>query len=100
MQQQAWHRIVPVVALEGDGALLMQPGCLATVNALQPANLMIAVFGNRRDQAGPRRTGPSLIAPAIDDKPALGTTERFPTRIGDRLPAVASARSPGSKERP
>src|ERR1700744_26384 len=36
-----------VFALEGDGSLLMQLGCLATVNALQPDNLTIVVFDNR-----------------------------------------------------
>ena len=35
-----------VVALEGDGSLLMQLGCLSTVGARQPANLLIVVMDN------------------------------------------------------
>lgn len=115
-----------VIALEGDGSLLMQLGCLATVNALQPVNLTIVVFDNRCYQitgAQPTATargtdivavakgcglsqsqwarseahfdelisqalvqrGPRLIGAPIDDKPAVGTTERFPARIVDRF---------------
>ena len=39
-----------VVALEGDGSLLMQLGCLATVAARQPANLLIVVMDNGQYQ--------------------------------------------------
>jgi thiamine pyrophosphate-dependent acetolactate synthase large subunit-like protein len=35
-----------VVALEGDGSLLMQLGCLATVGMLKPKNLTIVVWDN------------------------------------------------------
>jgi thiamine pyrophosphate-dependent acetolactate synthase large subunit-like protein len=35
-----------VFALEGDGSLLMQLGCLATVAALSPKNLVIVVMDN------------------------------------------------------
>jgi thiamine pyrophosphate-dependent acetolactate synthase large subunit-like protein len=35
-----------VVALEGDGSLLMQLGCLATVSARAPKNLTIVVWDN------------------------------------------------------
>jgi thiamine pyrophosphate-dependent acetolactate synthase large subunit-like protein len=35
-----------VVALEGDGSLLMQLGCLTTVAALAPANLTIVIMDN------------------------------------------------------
>jgi thiamine pyrophosphate-dependent acetolactate synthase large subunit-like protein len=35
-----------VVALEGDGSLLMQLGCLATVAMLAPKNLTIVVWDN------------------------------------------------------
>jgi thiamine pyrophosphate-dependent acetolactate synthase large subunit-like protein len=35
-----------VFALEGDGSLLMQLGCLSTVAALAPKNLAILVFDN------------------------------------------------------
>lgn len=35
-----------VVAIEGDGSLLMQMGCLGTVGARQPANLLVVVMDN------------------------------------------------------
>ena len=35
-----------VIALEGDGSLLMMLGCLATVGARQPANLIMVVMDN------------------------------------------------------
>ena len=35
-----------VVALEGDGSLLMQLGCLATVGARRPANLVVVAMDN------------------------------------------------------
>jgi thiamine pyrophosphate-dependent acetolactate synthase large subunit-like protein len=115
-----------VIALEGDGSLLMQLGVLATVAALQPKNLSIIVMDNRTYQitgsqptasaygadfvtiargAGIKQSdwaldeamferlveralandGPSFIAARIDDKPAVGTTERDPALIRDRF---------------
>jgi thiamine pyrophosphate-dependent acetolactate synthase large subunit-like protein len=38
------------IALEGDGSLLMQMGCLATVAMLKPKNLAIVVMDNRSYQ--------------------------------------------------
>ena len=35
-----------VFALEGDGSLLMQLGCLTTIAALQPKNLVLVVMDN------------------------------------------------------
>ncbi len=35
-----------VVALEGDGSLLMQLGCLSTIGTLKPRNLLIVVMDN------------------------------------------------------
>lgn len=35
-----------VLALEGDGSLLMQLGCLSTIAARRPANLVIVVWDN------------------------------------------------------
>src|SRR2546421_12620755 len=35
-----------VFALEGDGSLLMQMGCLSTIAALRPANLCMIVMDN------------------------------------------------------
>jgi len=39
-----------VVALEGDGSLLMQLGALTTIATLQPKNLIIVVMDNRAYQ--------------------------------------------------
>jgi TPP-dependent trihydroxycyclohexane-1,2-dione (THcHDO) dehydratase len=35
-----------VVALEGDGSLLMQLGCLSTIAALKPKKLTIVIMDN------------------------------------------------------
>jgi thiamine pyrophosphate-dependent acetolactate synthase large subunit-like protein len=35
-----------VIALEGDGSLLMQLGCLTTIAMLSPANLTLVTFDN------------------------------------------------------
>ena len=115
-----------VIALEGDGSLLMQLGCLATVAARAPRNLTIVVWDNGIYQitgaqptasaatadlvaiargAGIARSawaadeddferlfatalgegGPSLIAARIDDKPAVGATDRDPVQIRERF---------------
>jgi thiamine pyrophosphate-dependent acetolactate synthase large subunit-like protein len=115
-----------VIALEGDGSLLMQLGSLSTIAMLRPKNLSIIVMDNGCYQitgAQPTVTastadlvtiargsglaqsqwaadenmfeslveralaeeGPSLVAVRIDDKPAVATTERDPSRIRDRF---------------
>jgi len=53
-----------VVALEGDGSLLMQLGCLATIGTLQPPNLLIVVMDNASYQI----TGaqPTATASGVD----------------------------------
>src|SRR5262249_49838144 len=113
-----------VIALEGDGSLLMQLGCLATVAERSPKNLTIVVWDNgiyqitgsqptasatvadlvaiaraagiansawaadegdfdRLMAAALREKAPSLIAARIDNKPAVGTTDRDPVQIRD-----------------
>lgn len=117
-----------VVALEGDGSLLMQLGCLATVAAQAPKNLTMVIWDNgiyqitgsqptasasaadlvaiargsgiaksawaadeddfeRLFAAALTEGGPSLIAARIDDKPAVGTTDRDPVQIRARFMA-------------
>jgi thiamine pyrophosphate-dependent acetolactate synthase large subunit-like protein len=39
---------LPVVALDGDGSLLMNLGSLATIGACPPANLLVVVWDNRQ----------------------------------------------------
>jgi thiamine pyrophosphate-dependent acetolactate synthase large subunit-like protein len=114
-----------VIALEGDGSLLMQLGCLATVAERAPKNLTIVVWDNGIYQiTGSQPTasasaadlvaiargsgiassawaadeddfdrlitsalkgGPSLVAARIDNKPAIGTTDRDPVQIRERF---------------
>ena len=52
-----------VVALEGDGSLLMELGCLATVAAQRPANLVIVIQDNGAYQI----TGGQLAASGTSD---------------------------------
>jgi len=114
-----------VIALEGDGSLLMQLGCLATVAERAPKNLTIIVWDNGIYQitgsqptasasaadlvaiargsgiassawaadeddfdrlfASALKGGPSLVAARIDNKPAIGTTDRDPVQIRERF---------------
>ena len=57
-----------VFALEGDGSLLMQLGCLTTIASQAPANLTLIVMDNRRPIINPppksgRRSPSWLKAP-------------------------------------
>ena len=58
-----------VIALEGDGSLLMQLGCLTTIAMLKPKNLSMVVFDNgiyqiTGGQATPAATGADIVAMA------------------------------------
>src|SRR5260370_24045033 len=54
-----------VFALEGDGSLLMQMGCLSTIATLAPKNLTMIVMDNGVYQiTGPQPTPPAAL-PAI-----------------------------------
>src|SRR5215212_7844432 len=58
-----------VIALEGDGSLLMQLGCLTTIAMLKPANLTMVVFDNgiyqiTGGQATPASAGSDIVAMA------------------------------------
>ena len=62
-----------VVALEGDGSLLMQLGCLATIAALKPPNLLIVVMDNARYQiTGGQPTATAAGADLVAAAAALG----------------------------
>lgn len=123
-----------VIALEGDGSLLMQLGCLATVAQQRPKNLTIVIWDNGIYQiTGSQPTasstsadlvaiahasgieesawaadeddfdrlvttalndgGPRVIAARIDDKAAVGTTERDPVQIRERFMRGLGVRS-------
>src|SRR5438552_6223811 len=56
-----------VIALEGDGSLLMQLGCLTTISMLGPSNLTLIAFDNgiyqiTGGQATPAQTGADIVA--------------------------------------
>jgi thiamine pyrophosphate-dependent acetolactate synthase large subunit-like protein len=58
-----------VIALEGDGSLLMQLGCLTTIAMLKPKNLTVVVFDNgiyqiTGGQATPASSGADIVAMA------------------------------------
>jgi thiamine pyrophosphate-dependent acetolactate synthase large subunit-like protein len=57
----------PVIALEGDGSLLMQLGCLTTIAMLSPKNLTLIAFDNgiyqiTGGQATPAQAGSDIVA--------------------------------------
>ena len=94
-----------VVALEGDGSLLMQLGCLATVAAQAPKNLTIVVVGqrhlpdHRRAEDGERGPPTSSKSPAPPASPkAIGppTRSEFERLVGAALkdggPSLVAAR--------
>lgn len=85
-----------VVALEGDGSLMMNLGTLATVGAARPANLVIVVFRNRHYESSGGQRLPSVDvdfaavarASRFEHAEDVPDAERFPT-------ALARARASG-----
>lgn len=67
-----------VVALEGDGSLLMSPNVLATVAAARPANLTMLLWVNRHYES----SGGQLLPPAHVDWEALGRAMGIPHIVG------------------
>jgi len=63
-----------VVALEGDGSLLMSPNVLATVAAARPANLTILLWVNGRYES----SGGQALPPAPVDWAALARAAGIP----------------------
>jgi thiamine pyrophosphate-dependent acetolactate synthase large subunit-like protein len=65
-----------VFALEGDGSLLMQLGCLATIAALKPKNLVMVVMDNGLYQiTGSQPTPASDVADIVAIAIASGLTD-------------------------
>ncbi|MBN9885873.1 thiamine pyrophosphate-dependent enzyme [Salipiger abyssi] len=86
-----------VVALEGDGSLLMQLGCLSTIAICAPANLTMIVFDNAMYQiTGGQKTATASGADLIGIARSSGLTESHWAEGAadfDRLYAAALARS-------
>jgi thiamine pyrophosphate-dependent acetolactate synthase large subunit-like protein len=85
-----------VIALEGDGSILMQLGALATVATLRPANLTIVVMDNGTYQiTGGQPTATATVADIAAIARGAGLTEAawaadeadFATRIDAALAA-------------
>src|ERR1700739_2592880 len=65
-----------VFALEGDGSLFMQLGCLTTVGALKPKNLVMVVMDNGLYQiTGSQPTPASAVADIVAIAIASGLTD-------------------------
>jgi thiamine pyrophosphate-dependent acetolactate synthase large subunit-like protein len=65
-----------VFALEGDGSLLMQLGCLTTIAALKPKNLVLVVMDNGLYQiTGSQPTPASDVADIVAISIASGLTD-------------------------
>jgi len=65
-----------VVALEGDGSLLMQLGCLATIAMLKPKNLTIVVMDNQSYQiTGTQPTATAFGADLVTIARGCGLTQ-------------------------
>lgn len=88
-----------VVALEGDGGLLMNLGALATIGAVQPANLVLIVFDNQSyDLTGGQRTATRAATDlaAVARGCGLVQTQRVTTleEFSALLPRVLSEAGP------
>ena len=68
-----------VIALEGDGSILMSLGCLATIAKVKPRNLTIVIWDNGIYQI----TGKQATATGgVTDIVAVARAPASPTRIG------------------
>src|SRR6266702_154461 len=64
-----------VIALEGDGSLLMQLGCLTTIAALKPKNLTMVIMDNGVYQiTGAQPTPAAAVADLVAIAVASGLT--------------------------
>jgi thiamine pyrophosphate-dependent acetolactate synthase large subunit-like protein len=81
-----------VVALDGDGSLLMNLGSLATIGACAPPNLLLVVldnelYGTTGGQPTATAGGADLAAAAL----AMGVAQATTARDADRLQAALDA---------
>ena len=76
-----------VIALEGDGSLLMQLGCLSTIASLKPKNLSLIVMDNGIYQiTGAQPTPPPRWRISLPSQPAAA----FPTAPGRPTKRISS----------
>lgn len=98
----------PVIAVEGDGALLMHMGVLATIGAVDPANLTILLIQNGVHGAsgGQALTNPTLDlaqlaqASGIAHAENLSKPDRLAAKIGlkkDHVEVLALATQPDTE---
>lgn len=90
---------VRVLVLDGDGALLMNLGSLATIGLLRPANLTVIVMDNEEyattgGQPTPTAAGADLAAAAramrIADADVVRTADELTARLKPRDPQHTS----------
>ena len=77
-----------VIALEGDGSLLMQLGCLTTIATLAPQNLTIVVMDNGIYQI---TGGQPTSAPASPTSSRLRAAAALPAAPGRRTRRISNA---------
>ena len=87
-----------VLVLTGDGEMLMGLGSLATVAALAPANLAVAVLDNERyGETGMQRTHTAGVTDLAGIAAAAGFAETVTARAEDQVAAAVACvrRAPG-----
>jgi thiamine pyrophosphate-dependent acetolactate synthase large subunit-like protein len=85
-----------VVALEGDGSLLMNLGCLATVGAARAANLTVLIFENGAYESSGGQALPAVTVDFVAVALAAGFRRAERLSSADELgAALAQGRSTG-----
>lgn len=78
-----------VFALEGDGSLLMQLGCLGTIAAVAPRNLTVVVFDNGMYQiTGGQPTSTALVTDLVAVARGCGITRSTWARDEEHFDAL------------
>ena len=92
----------PVVALEGDGSLMMNLGTLATVGAARPRNLTILLFDNRHYESSGGQSLPHVedVDGPLVEFVAVARASRIPIaarleQASDLAPALERSRDAG-----
>ncbi len=80
-----------VIAIEGDGSILMALGCLATIGMVKPRNLTIIIMDNGIYQITGKQKAATAAAADIVDPPASTTATGCATRPISRSCSRASS---------